>query len=316
MVLRPDSTRGRGHARGWEAVRREGRLRSEKTTAVSASVGRRFPEVCCCLILLGSITANATAAEYERESSVGVGFMDFTYKEFGDDGALLDREDGALPGIAARFARRRGSWALAGGAGVHAGDVAYDGQTNTGVPITTRSGAEITDLYLRTELRSPFSRSWDSAFYFGVGYSRWSRDIRPTTTASGAPVQGLFEVYEWWRFLLGAYVTLAGSTHAGWRVDTQVFRTSNSTVHVDFRGSFDSATLDLGDAWGGRVALQWFRPLSATTSLVVEPYAATWKHGRSATRPLTQNGATVGTLNEPRSETRNVGIAVSLCMRF
>jgi hypothetical protein len=46
------------------------------------------------------------------------------------------------------------------------------------------------------------------------------------------------------------------------------------------------------------------------------PFYTTWNIGRSNTRPLKQNGAVVGSVFEPRSETCNYGIQINAGFTF
>jgi hypothetical protein len=56
--------------------------------------------------------------------------------------------------------------------------------------------------------------------------------------------------------------------------------------------------------------------MSETASFTVEPFVESFDLGRSATAPLTDNGTPVGTVSEPRSETRNYGLAINIGYRF
>jgi len=60
----------------------------------------------------------------------------------------------------------------------------------------------------------------------------------------------------------------------------------------------------------------WRYTMSRTAGLTVEPFVESFALGRSATAPLTSNGAAVGTVNEPRSDTRNYGLVISVSQRF
>src|SRR2546422_2511126 len=81
--------------------------------------------------------------EQGSEIEIGAAVLNFGYKEFNDSGRLLDREDANIPGTMLRFSHSRKPFLFASDISYYRGDVVYDGQTNTGIPITTRTGEKI-----------------------------------------------------------------------------------------------------------------------------------------------------------------------------
>jgi hypothetical protein len=249
------------------------------------------------------------------EGSVAFAMQAFQYKEFDDDGSLLDREDGTLPGVVFGLGMARERWNFVGELAVYSGDVDYDGQTNTRIPITTQTDANITDGHVRAEWWGWEAGSVRYAVYGGLGYHGWERDIQATRTASGAPVSGLWEYYEWGYVLLGGKLAAEQGLNR-WGLDLRLLRTVAPTVRVDFNGLFDDKTLDLGERFGGRLSATWARRASNRTVLKLEPFYEGWDLGRSDTERLTQGGVAVGTVFEPRSETRNFGVNLGLAHTF
>ncbi len=271
--------------------------------------------LCATLVLLAPVGSKAQPQE-GSEIEIGASVLNFGYKEFSESGKLLDREYANIPGTMFRLSHSRKPFLFAGEVSYYGGDVVYDGQTNTGVPITTRTGEKILDMAARAEYWQATPGGFNYALYAGAGYRRWERDIRPTRTAAGAPVSGLFETYQWWFGLLGAKFTLFESPQARWLWDARVVRPVNPSITVDSPGQYDKVRLGLGERWGWRLALPWRYGMSQTASLTVEPFVESFELGRSATVPLTDNGTPVGTIDEPRSETRNYGLAISVSSRF
>jgi len=271
--------------------------------------------LCATLVLLAPVGSKAQPQE-GSEIEIGASVLNFGYKEFNDSGKLLDREDGNIPGFALRLSHVRKQLLFAGDVSYHGGDVVYDGQTNTGIPITTRTGEKIVDMAVRTEYWQATPGGFNYALYAGAGYRRWERDIRPTRTAAGAPVGELFEIYEWWFGLLGAKLTLSESPRARWLLDARVVRPMNPSTTVEANSLYDKVRLDLGERWGWRLALPWRYGMSQAAGLTVEPFVESFEIGRSATVTAIKNGTPVGTVTEPRSETRNYGLAISVSSRF
>ena len=248
--------------------------------------------------------------------------MDFDYREYDDTGRLLDRESGGIPGIVFDLTGSMGRWALGGRFSWHTGDVLYDGQTTTGLPIRTRTEENIVDSSVRIERRLGSAASSGLTLYGGVGYRYWGREIRPTYTSGGQAVDGLFEMYRWKYFFLGGKTAVyrSGRSHLG--LDARVMRPYRPTIEVDQGGRYDAVTLDLGERTGWRLGLPLEYRVDERTGMVVEPYAEAWNLGRSPVATLTQQGVPARCLvnniimdcaiYEPRSTTRTLGLTVGL----
>lgn len=271
--------------------------------------------LCAWLALLTPVAALAQPEE-KWALSIGAATQHFAYREFSDSGTLFNQEDGAIPGVALSLGRSHDRWRFVGDFSYHAGDVAYVGQTNTGLPISTRTKQNMVDLSLRAEFWQATTGGLDYALYFGTGFHHRERDIQPTRTADGRPVSGLFETYQWWFGLLGAKAVLHASPRVRWLLDARLTRPLNPSVTVDFGGRFDETRLSLGEHWGARLALPWHYTLSRATDFTVEPFAESHALGRSATMPLTRNGLPAGAVYQPRSENRNYGLVIGISQRF
>jgi hypothetical protein len=241
--------------------------------------------------------------------------LDFGYKEFAESGRLLDREDGSLPGLMVEVAQTAGNWRFSGEWRAFSGMADHKGQTNLGTPISTQTDEQMQSLSLRVARQLQLG-GWPIAPYAGFGLHRWKRDIRSTRTAAGAPVSGLFEVYSWKTAELGARARVASWRRFEGAVDVRVFRILDPELEVRFATGFDDARLALGEKSGGRLAFIGAYLLDDGLRLRVEVYGEWWSFGRSAPQPLTSDGMTVGSVTEPRSETRNHGITLGLVFGF
>jgi len=262
-----------------------------------------------CSMMAAVICAHAEDRFVHWQSNIEFSALRFDYREYDDAGKLLDRENGTLPGVVLGLARIEGNWSLNGRFSWHNGNVLYDGQTNTGVPVRSRTDENIMNTSVSLERRIGASTdAWQLAFYGGVGYRFWARDIRATSTSSGQPVDGLSEIYRWRYFFLGGKTLLYRTGMCDWRLDLQLFRPIEPTIEVDYRGRNENFTLDLGARTGWRLALPWEYRLNQRAHLKIEPYMEGWELGRSPTQTLVSNGVPAGTVYEPRSGTRNVGV--------
>ena len=259
--------------------------------------------------------ACSSAHGSRTEVHAGLALLDFDYKEYSESGVLLDRESGLLPGFLIELAQTAGGWRLSGTWRLFSGTADHDGRTNLGTPIRTATDERIDSLSLQLARELDLG-GWLIAPYAGYAYHRWERDIQPTQTASGAPVNGLFEVYSWNTAELGVLARLAPWGRFEGAVDVRVFRILDPEVKVRFSTGFDDARLALGEKSGGRLAFIGAYPLDDRLRLRVEVYGERWSFGRSAPQPLTSGGATVGSVTEPRSETRNHGMTLGLVLGF
>jgi hypothetical protein len=65
-----------------------------------------------------------------------------------------------------------------------------------------------------------------------------------------------------------------------------------------------------------RLGLAWQRRIDSRYQLSLEVYHNAWELGRSDDETLRQGGVPVGTVHEPRSETRHSGVRAGLLIPF
>lgn len=260
-------------------------------------------------LLYGLLTAPIVIAQpgSGAEFRISGSLLHFDYQEFNDSGKLLDHEEGFIPGLALNLSNTFDQWTLAGDLSYHAGDVPYVGYTNTGLPITTTTRQNIADLALRAEYWRQSDNEQDYAVYFGTGYHLWGRDILSTTTTSGAPVSGLYEIYTWWTGFLGIKAGLYHAASNSLIVDIRLLKTIMPDITVYFANSSNNVKLPLGERWGAKLALPWRSALGSSSSLLIEPYTEFFELGRSPT---------VGGIYEPNSQTFNYGLTVGIAQKF
>lgn len=271
------------------------------------------------LLVSAPLPAVADGAAY-----IGLSAMDFGYKEFDTDGTLLDREDGWLPGLTLGVSETRGRWygqfdgALYGGGITYRGQVQSPDPTLDGRPIRSNTDELVVDgaLQFGYLFGRPGQLRWTA--YGGLGYRHWRRDINPGRLADGTQVSGLLEQYRWWYALVGARLNLLQRAGSLVQVDLRLTRTLNPKMDVDFQGfqGLDDATLDLGARTGYRLALPWRLAVAADSEVAVVPFYEAWDIGRSAPELATSGGVPLGTVVEPRSETRNWGVSVNYRRSF
>jgi hypothetical protein len=272
---------------------------------------RLFPRILL-LTLLTIPQANGLENQESVEVTAQGSLLDFNYREYSDQGSLLDEENGILPGLIFGLGKNQGKWRFAGKLSCHAGDATYTGKTNHGVPISTVTTQLITDLGFRLDYTLKNEASIVQGIYLGAAQHYWKRNIHSGYTATGAPVSGLLEKYRWRQWIIGANAEILSRERSRWLLDVRLMRIANPQVTVFYSGLYDDAHLALGAHWGARVSLPWLYSLGQSSALLVEPYAERYIFGRSATAPLTSHGIPVGGVFEPESVTKNFGLSVGV----
>lgn len=244
--------------------------------------------------------------------TLGSDLQHFDYSEYSDQGKLLDRESGFLPGLLLGIGRNQGPWQIAGQLSFHTGGVTYAGQTNSGVPITTTTEQRITNVELRAGYQFRQTQQIRQILYFGAANHYWQRNIQPTITSAGIPVRGLLETYSWWQAFLGIKMLSNKTSSFDWGLDARLTRIIAPRIEIDYSGLYDNPQLKLGEHWGYRVALPMTYSMTSSTALVLEPYLEKYKLGRSSSAPLTSQGVIMGTVFEPDSSSSNYGVVLGI----
>ena len=229
-------------------------------------------------------------------TEIGISALNFDYQEVDNSGRVLDKEQGAIPGLSLRVGKRVSVWEWEGLASYHDGRVRYSGQTNLGTPYYTETNENIGDLSLR--LGRWFDLSYPVMPYAGIGYRRWDRDILPGS------VNGLFESYRWKYIWLGSKFLMLNQQSSQVIMDIGLLKPLRPEMHIDFKGVYPIAPIVYPESnLGLRAMLTSSTSLSQSIGLTIEPYFEYWKLGRS---PNISSGTL--SLYEPTSYTNNLGI--------
>lgn len=258
-----------------------------------------------CLILVLSIIplpAMAYGGDTTTSAWLGATAVDFDYEEFDADDNSLDREEGWLPGVNAGAGLAGERWFVESGLQWSSGRADYHSpavDSETDEQILNLEASAGTPLYAAGRQRA--------SLVAGAGYRKWQRDIHSTPAASG-----LDETYRWFYWLLGLRGEHGFDARTRVVMDVQLTRTVNPEIKVRFKADYDDATLDLGEETAFKASLALHRKLGRRASLWLMPWYERWDLGRSKVEDLYRNGVPVGTVMEPRSETRNYGVSLGI----
>lgn len=234
----------------------------------------------------------------------------FNYEEFDENGHQLDQEQGWIPGLQGEIKQGFGDWRTSGYFSYFDGNVDYASQTQAGQPFKTHTDEKRLRTGLTLERTIHTAILPEFSLFNGLSYSRWERDIK-----GRGGVNGLLETYKWWEVALGLTMPIESGLNRESRFEFSLFYTVDPGLEVELPG-FEDPTLDLGERFGLRFRAKhtWWTPSGFGYTLGV--FVEGWSFGRSDDEPLFQNGVLVGTVHEPRSETRDWGLLLSVSQRF
>ncbi len=248
--------------------------------------------------------------KHTLQTSIGIGAMDFDYREF-NAGKRLNREHGSLFSLAASANKTWGEHFVETHVAWFTNAVDYDGQTQNGATVNTTTEQNIvngTALYGRY---LQLSRSFHHAVVTGLGYRYWQRDILSTSTA-----QGVLEHYTWWYGQLGWRGVYQSTARIRWLAEAKLVRPFAAEINIDFRNGFDTTALKLRAENAMQLQLTLQFKLAKRWQLNVKGYYIAWDFGRSQEGTLRRNGVAIGTVFEPASETRSTGLTISSAYTF
>ncbi|CAA9418921.1 MAG: hypothetical protein AVDCRST_MAG51-1876, partial [uncultured Ramlibacter sp.] len=187
-------------------------------------------------------------------------------------------------------------------------DLDYDGRTQVGVPLSTRSRHSEAGLDLLVRPLAP--AAWGEG-WLTLGWLGNRRDIRSTSAATGL-LEDSSSVWAGlqWR---GPQFPVAG-----WqlRPDVEGRISVWHRLDVNFRGARDTATLRPLDTTSFEGARRRQVVLRLVGSRAESPWswAVEWSRitqGESASAPLTAGGIVIGTVRQPELTSEDVGLRVS-----
>lgn len=222
-----------------------------------------------------------------------------TLRERDDAGRRLVTEDGAMLRLAldAHWPLANGG-AVRGTASIAGGKLHYDGQDQSGAPLTTDSRE--TELGLTFSWRPFAPAAWGEGWLL-LHAVQQRRNIASTPTAGG--------LRETSTLLMPGVRWSHGFAAAGWHWEPSVeLRASvQHRVNVDFGGVFDEASFSGGRRWESEMALEASVPDSPWR------WGIAWTHARqraSEVSTVSRAGSLAGTVRQPRISIDDVGVRV------
>ena len=162
--------------------------------------GKILLVIICAVFIFVKNSGAETDQKPELRIDVGVWIQDYKWTEYADNGNKLLEEAGNLYGVTCDIESTKNIIGWRSGIDFFIGQVEYDGQTWTEMPIKTDV------LYVGTKIYADVvpgyrlnSGLWLKSFA-GLGGEFWLRDLDDTKTSNGDPVKG---AREWWGCVYG-----------------------------------------------------------------------------------------------------------------
>ena len=256
--------------------------------------------LCLAPLLLALVAGSAGAQEAAPGPwSARAEVLHRTLRERDDAGRRLVTEQGAMLRLAldARWPLSNGG-AVQGTASVAGGKLDYDGQDQSGAPLTTDSRQ--TELGLTLAWRPLAPAAWGEAWLL-LHTVQQRRNIAATPTVGG--------LRETSTLLMPGVRWSHGFAAAGWHWQPSVeLRASvQHRVDVDFGGVFDEASFPGGRRWESELGLEASAPDSPWR------WGIAWTHahqGASDVSNVSRGGSLAGTVRQPRISIDDVGVRV------
>jgi len=275
-------------------------------------VGYVFYRVVFVSILVTAAPVTLNAGPLQITGNLGVSLASFQYQEFDEAGRVLDEESGRFPELNLAIKLSSDWWYISGELRHLQGTADYTAYPASKPPLQSSTEESITDFSLLFGAQTMPSTDVALAVYSGLGYRSWRRDIQSTTDAAG-----LDEKYEWGYLLVGASSTLRLGSRDRLGADLQLRKAFNAMLGVNFKNMFyDPVSLPLDDGIGLRLALNWSHEINEGFAFTTGPFIDWWEFDRSADVELRQDNLILGSIYEPASQTRVIGIHFYLSKRF
>jgi hypothetical protein len=265
------------------------------------------------ILIVGMIVVFSSRSYATEKFEIGTGLMAFNYAEYNNNDVFLDGETGLIPGIILKIKNTNKSSYIEWVGSFYYNKIKYDGQTQSGTPLTTISDAAIVDTHFKIGKNFAPSYGREQSLYMGLGYRYWLRNIYSGYDVTGNPVAGLLEEYHWYYGHVGYTARFDASENVKVGLDFRLTKMFSAQMDIDFLGfkSYDNTSVNLGNKIGARLAM----PIEiemAQSIFFLTPYYEIIDIGKSNSVRVYSGGVATNTvIYEPRSETRNVGVELT-----
>lgn len=232
------------------------------------------------------------------------GLQEFNFQEFKENGERLLSEKGSLPLINFSLQYSQPKYYLSSRLNYGIGTVAYDGQTQGGTPLTTKTKIELGSLYgeLGWNINS------NIAVFAGLSTHFLDRNVLATATTAS-----FFTRYTWDQLGIGTRYSTKIKPLQSINGHVLLSKTYNPNASATSPADgFKDVGLELGSKNHIELGVNWIYKIPEKYSLGIGAQYNRYKFGASNTIPT----GTGQTIREPRSKTSLLSFNVFLVYSF
>ena len=241
----------------------------------------------------------------EWDITIGLQGQSFNYRELDEQAGTLLSENGFIPGLDLSLSYHQQPFFLSTQIHYVKGSVDYDGQTQSGIPLTTTTKSELGSWYS--------SAGWNIednvAVLLRLSEHYWDRDIQATNTTGN-----LFERYSWNQAGVGLQIRHDINPKSIIRLHGVLSKTHKPQVLVDLRPyGGENVLLELGTETSIELGSEWLYKMSPSFALGLGAKYQKYRFEKSESKTTSLNSTSIG-ISEPSSKTELINL--SLFLRF
>ena len=261
--------------------------------------------------LLSPAIAQIASTWDEVSLSFAMGEARYQAREISSSGGTLNTEQGRLPTLTVAGKWQHGPWSAEASHLLARQDLAYQGYTQIGIPLSTTTRLALGNTALRAGYVWRVSEHDRLTLLGGVEHLQIDRQIQPALGALP-----LHETLNLLRCAAGVQWMHGGDLGFNWTAGVDLLRSVRSRLKVDTYGLFDPITLrpGAGNDWRAHVqaAYRWQGGLTMTVRASKESI----RPGASSREVWTLNGVPAVSVSYPGSKQSLTGLHAGLTWRF
>lgn len=239
----------------------------------------------------------------------------YVSEEPAPDGRIFNREVGTLLPVRLGVVHTVDAWSVVASLGEARGVIDYQGQTQFGVPLVTRTDLSRRSVGVAVSHRfRPFDAGPDISLGGGIESLRTVRDIRETPITTR--LTETLHTRQWALTSSVSHSEMWGGLPLRVAASLQLDRPASHTLSVDTHGLVDPIELRPGKRWGARMAIDVGLAVGSQGELSLRAGFERYRPGASDARTVFSGGLPSGVASYPGSTQRIRELAAQFTWRL
>ena len=237
----------------------------------------------------------------------------YTAQEKNALGSVLNTETGSLPSAQLSLRHQRGPWVVELGFSQAANTIAYNGFTQLGLPLLTRTELAWTQAHANVGYHYPIAAQ--SSVLLGAGLVQRNIDRNILATAGSLPLRETLQSTQLSLQAMvqgGAAKAVLGPGSLSWQAGVQLLPSLRHRLKVDSFGLYDTITLSPARNTDWKVSAGFAFALNPVWSVGADISHQSLRPGASSTEVWTKSGVPSASVRYPGSVQSATGLAISL----